>query len=362
MCPSLEMKYDVFVLSLIFCSAFLLVWHALLRAYFTFRRPATGVLILGTGGIACKLAKEVLQHPEFGLGVKGFVGDNPELVGKSIINLTVLGTYQDLPKIVSEQHVDRVVVAVQDRRRTLPIEALLNLKLQGITIEDDISFYERVSGKISIENLKPEWMIFNPGFNRHEHQMLLKQILSVAVALFLFILTLPILPLIMLLIKLDSPGPIFHRQKRVGQDGRVFTLWKFRSMRKDAEGDNGAVWAAVDDPRVTRVGKYLRRLRLDEFPQLLNIIHGDMTLVGPRPERPEFVAKLQEEIPFYSLRHTVKPGVTGWAQINYDYANTIEHSIEKLQYDLFYIKNMSWVLDVLIILETIKTVLVRRGS
>jgi len=362
MFPSLEVKYDVFALSLIFCSAFLLAWHTLLRAVNTFRRPASDVLILGTGAMARKLAKEVLRHPEYGLGVRGFASDDPELVGKSIVNPTVLGTYLDLPKIVSEHRIDRIVVAVEDRRGKLPVEELLNLKLQGIAIEDDSSFYERVCGKLSIEHLKPEWMIFNSGFNRHRRQMFFKQLLSVAVSIFLLILILPILPLIMLLIKLDSPGPIFYCQKRVGRDGRIFTLWKFRSMHEDAECNSGAVWAADDDPRVTRVGKYLRRLRLDESPQLLNIFRGDMTLVGPRPERPAIFAELRQNISEYALRHTVVPGVTGWAQINYAYANSIEHSIEKLQYDLFYVKNMSWVLDSIILFQTIKTVLVRRGS
>jgi exopolysaccharide biosynthesis polyprenyl glycosylphosphotransferase len=189
-----------------------------------------------------------------------------------------------------------------------------------------------------------------------------KRILSLLVSSVLLFMFLPIILLLMILIKLDSKGPIFYRQERVGQAGRTFTLIKFRSMRVDAESQSGPVWAMQGDSRITRVGRLLRRTRLDELPQFFNVLRGDMSVVGPRPERPCFVQQLAESIPFYPLRHVVKPGITGWAQINYGYANTLDHTIEKLQYDLFYIKNMSWVLDALIILQTAKTVLVREGS
>ena len=206
-------------------------------------------------------------------------------------------------------------------------------------------------------------MIFNSGFDISRALAIQKRILSVVVSAVLLSLFLPITLLFMVLVRLDSPGPIFYRQERTGQDGRSFTLWKFRSMRQDAERGNKAVWSAgADDPRVTRVGKLLRRTRLDELPQLFNVLRGDMSFVGPRPERPQFVQELAATIPFYPLRHAVKPGITGWAQINHGYANSVEDTIEKLQYDLFYIKHMSVLLDALIILETIKTVLVRKGS
>jgi len=192
--------------------------------------------------------------------------------------------------------------------------------------------------------------------------LLQKQIVSFSVSLLLLLICLPLFPLIALLIKLDSDGPVFFRQERVGQDGRTFSLLKFRSMRQDAEQKTGPVWARPDDNRVTRVGRLLRRTRLDEVPQLINVLKGDMDLVGPRPERPKFVQDLSSAIPFYALRHCIKPGITGWAQINYGYGSSVEDAIEKLQYDLFYIKNISWALDLLIVLNTIKTVLVRRGS
>ena len=256
----------------------------------------------------------------------------------------------------------KVIVELQDRRGRLPFDELLALKTHGMDIEEATSLYERLTGKIAVENLKPSWMIFNEGFEVSTALLLQKEIVSFLVSGVLFVLFLPLFPLIALLIKLDSKGPVFHRQERVGQDGKLFTLWKFRSMRQDAEKQSGPVWSAKQDSRVTRVGRYLRRSRLDELPQLYNILKGDMSLVGPRPERLHFVKQLSDIIPFYNLRHVVKPGVTGWAQIKYRYGNSVEDAVEKLQYDLFYIKNLSWLLDLIIIFDTAKTVLVRKGS
>lgn len=296
------------------------------------------------------------------MGVCGFVDDSPKMVGRSIVNPSVLGTHRDLEELVAKHQVDRIVVEMQDRRGRLPMDKLLGLKVQGISIEDATSLYERITGKIPIENLKPSWMIFNTGFEVSRSMVLQKRILSLAIAVLLLILFGPIMLLAAILIKLDSPGSVFYRQERVGQDGRVFTLWKFRSMQENAEKQSGPVWSGPNDGRVTRVGRVLRRTRLDELPQLFNVLKGDMSIVGPRPERPHFVKELSALIPFYGLRHAVKPGLTGWAQIKYEYGNTVRDAVEKLQYDLFYIKHMSWLLDSLIALETAKTILVRKGS
>jgi sugar transferase (PEP-CTERM system associated) len=352
----------VFAISLILISIFLTLWHTLLRLYLGVRTPRSNLLILGTGRLARELVTEILRHPELGLGVCGFIDDNPSLLGTSIVNPRVVGPSSDLRSIVMEHKVDRVVVELQDRRGRMPIEELLHLKTQGIAIEEATSLYERISGKIAIENLKPSWMIFNAGFEVSRSMQLQKRLLSIVISAFLLALFFPIMLLISVLIKWDTRGPILHRQERIGQDGKVFTLWKFRSMRVDAEKETGPVWSAPGDARVTRVGKILRRARLDELPQLINVLSGDMSLVGPRPERPHFVKELSTMIPFYHLRHAVKPGITGWAQINYEYGNSVRDAVEKLQYDLFYIKHMSWLLDSVIVLETIKTVLVRRGS
>ena len=348
--------------TLIRVSLVLSVWHILLRLYFGIRAQRTNILIIGTGQLARALATEIIRAPHLGLSVTGFLDDNPELQGVSIVNPKVIGFNRDLPRLVAEKKVQRVIVELQDRRGRLPFDELLALKTRGLDIEEATGLYERLTGKIAIENLKPSWMIFNEGFKVSNGLLVQKQITSFLVSVVLFTLFLPLLPIIALLIKLDSKGPVFHRQDRVGQDGKIFTLWKFRSMKQDAERDTGPVWAGKKDNRVTRVGKYLRRTRLDELPQLYNILKGDMNLVGPRPERPHFVKQLSEIIPFYNLRHSVKPGVTGWAQIKYQYGNSVEDAVEKLQYDLFYVKNLSWLLDLLIIFDTAKIVLVRKGS
>jgi sugar transferase (PEP-CTERM system associated) len=360
--PELTMNRRSLGACILFCSVFLILYHTFLRLYFGSRAPRTNLLVLGTGNLAREAVREILGHPELGIKVVGFVDDKPHLVGVSIVNPKVVGVYEDLPRLVANHKIDRIVVGLQDRRGKLPIKELLDFKTRGVAVEDVTTFYERVAGKIPIENLKPSWMVFNSGFGVSKGMLFKKRIIGLMVSLSLLIVLSPLILLLMILIKLDSKGPIFYRQERVGQDGRTFMLIKFRSMYEDAESKSGPVWSQEGDKRITRIGHVLRRMRLDELPQFYNVLRGDMGLVGPRPERPHFVQHLAETIPFYPLRHIVKPGITGWAQINYGYANSLDHTIEKLQYDLFYIKNMSWILDLLIMLETIKTVLVKKGS
>jgi sugar transferase (PEP-CTERM system associated) len=360
--PRILFGHGTFVSILVVSSVFLMIWHALLRFYYKFRPPRSNIVVLGTGRLAHDLVREIIRRPELGIRVSGFLGDDPALVGISIVNPKVIGLYTDLPQIIASKKVDHIVVELQDRRGQLPIDELLRLKVKCIGIEEAASFYERVTGKIAVEHLKPSWMIFNSGFDISKRHRAAKQILSLILTLTAAIILSPIILIVMVLVKLDSPGPIFFKQERVGLDAKTFTLWKFRSMCRDAERETGPVWAIKDDPRVTRLGQFLRRSRLDEIPQLYNVLRGDMSLIGPRPERPSFVNELSETIPYYGIRHTVRPGLTGWAQINYQYANSVEDSLEKLQYDLFYIKHMSIVLDVIIAVETIKTVLVRPGS
>jgi len=362
MLPGLRIGPDNLLLLFLRTATVLVVWHALLRLYFRHFTRRASVLIVGTGHLARALAREILQRPELGFAVCGFLDDNPSLLGVSIVNPKVIGLNTELKRIATEQPIKKIVVELQDRRGRLPIDQLLELKAKGVSIEEATSVYERLTGKIAVESLKASWMVFSEGFEVSRGKALLTQSMSFAVSLMLTIVFLPLVPLIALLIKMDSRGPVFFGQERVGQHGKVFTLWKFRSMRHDAERFTGPVWAKSTDDRVTRVGKYLRRTRLDELPQLFNILKGDMNLVGPRPERPHFVRELSEVIPFYHLRHTVRPGVTGWAQINYRYGNSVDDAIEKLQYDLFYIKNMSVLLDAYVIFDTVKTVLVRKGS
>jgi sugar transferase (PEP-CTERM system associated) len=343
-------------------SLVLMSWHLAVRLYLDANNPRSTVLIMGTGPLALALATELERHHELGFSLCGFVDDDPDLVGGSIGNPKVIGPNQEVRRIVSQNRVDRVIVETRDRRGRLPISDLLELKMNGVRVEEATSVYERVTGKISIENLKPSWMVFGEGFEVSRRVIWQQRIISFLASLFLFLLFIPLFPIIILLIAMDSPGPVFFRQERVGQNGKTFTLWKFRSMRHNAEQDTGPVWARPGDSRITRVGKFLRKTRLDELPQLINVLKGDMNLVGPRPERPKFVADLSQAIPFYYLRHSVKPGLTGWAQINYGYGNSVQDAIEKLQHDLFYIKNISTALDLVIILNTVKTVLLQKGS
>ena len=267
-----------------------------------------------------------------------------------------------LDQLVRELRVDRIVVAFEERRGRLPTDELLRCRLQGVPIEEAEDFYEKLTGKIPAEAMRPSYLIFNRGFVQHPLAAAAKRSLDVVLSLVGIVLALPLMAATALAIRLDSPGPILFRQVRTGRHGEPFTLLKFRSMRQDAEKATGPVWAQQNDPRITKVGGFLRRSRLDELPQLFNVLGGSMSLVGPRPERPPFVAELAGRIPYYEQRHIVKPGVTGWAQINYPYGNTIEDALQKLQYDLFYIKNQSLLFDLSILLNTVKTVVLRKGT
>jgi len=258
--------------------------------------------------------------------------------------------------------VHRVIVAMPDRRGTIPVQQLLSLRLNGVKIEEATSWLEKMSGRIEVEQLYPSWLIFAEGFSFSSGLVVLRRVLSIIASAVLLLIVSPIIPFVILAIKLDSPGPILYRQKRVGLGGGVFFCYKFRTMREDAEADKGATWATDDDQRITRVGRFLRSSRLDEIPQLWCVLKGDMGFVGPRPERPEFVQWLTKEIPYYPVRNVVRPGITGWAQVRYKYGNTLEDAKEKLQYDLFYIKNASIGLDLLIMFQTIKIVTLGRGA
>jgi sugar transferase (PEP-CTERM system associated) len=242
------------------------------------------------------------------------------------------------------------------------VEELLNMRLAGVKVEEATSWLEKITGRIEVEQLYPSWLIFAEGFRFSSFFRLVRRALSFSVALIGLVIAIPLLPFIWLAVKFSSPGPALYRQKRVGRGGSTFHCYKFRTMRQDAEADTGATWATDDDPRITRVGKFLRTSRLDEIPQLWCVLKGDMHFVGPRPERPEFVEWLSREIPYYGVRHMVRPGITGWAQVQYKYGNTLDDAREKLQYDLFYIKNASVGLDFLILFQTVKIVLLGRGA
>lgn len=273
----------------------------------------------------------------------------------------IIGDYSEILSLCRKAKVDRIIVALDERRGKLPVEELLFCRLKGIRVDDGMAFTEDLAGKLSVENLHPSSLIFSDGFKSTAISRKVKRCLDVVASILGLTLSAPLSLLVALAIKLDSPGPILYRQERVGDDGRIFNLLKFRSMRVNAE-EKGPVWAKKKDERVTRVGRVIRKLRLDEVPQMINVLRGEMSFVGPRPERPFFVQQLKKEIPYYWQRQTVKPGITGWAQVRYPYGASKEDALEKLKYDLYYIKHMSVFFDILIILETIKTVILGRGS
>lgn len=320
------------------------------------------VLILGTTQSAQQIAVEMIQRAPLGFKVVGFLGEQRAEVGRRLVNPSVIGTMSDVEQLVQAHHVSLIVVALDDRRGKLPVSQLLRCKLAGVRVEEVTNFFERLTGKILVKNLRPSWLVFSQGFNKPRLLQNSKRTAEFLAALVLLLLGGPLLVLVTILVKLDSHGPVFYRQERVGEKGRPFWLYKFRTMRVDAEASTGPVWASeLNDPRMTRVGRRLRKLRLDELPQIINVFRGEMSFVGPRPERPHFVNTLRKIIPYYDERHSVKPGITGWAQIKFGYGSTIEDAEEKLQYDLYYIKHMSIIFDVGIVLDTLKVMVLGKG-
>ncbi|MFQ5790299.1 MAG: TIGR03013 family XrtA/PEP-CTERM system glycosyltransferase [Acidobacteriota bacterium] len=320
------------------------------------------LLLLGATPLADRLVEMVSTMGSRGYEVLGYVDNRSEAELSLNDGYRVLGKVAELERVAAEHRAGTIVVTLDERRGALPSAPVLDCKLRGIRVEDWPSFYERLTGRIKVENLRPSWMIFSDGFHQASMTRTLKQGLDIGLAFLFLVLGLPLFVAIAVVIKLESRGPIFFRQERVGQAGKVFRLLKFRTMYEGAEGETGPVWATENDPRVTRIGRVLRRSRLDEFPQIVNVLKGDLSFVGPRPERPYFVAMLQQRIPYYLHRMTVKPGITGWAQIRYPYGSTVEDAMLKLEYDLYYVKNMSIFLDLLILVSTVQVVLFGRGA
>jgi sugar transferase (PEP-CTERM system associated) len=328
---------------------------------FLFKKFGERILILGTGQIGIDLCRKILTRNDLNLEIAGFLAEEPGRVGKRLVNPGIIGTIDNLVEIVRQENINRIVISLQDRRGRLPVEDLLKLRLQGIVVEEASTLYESVAGRVPVGCLRPSSLAFSEGFRKFRWQLLLKRCFDLVFTSLGIIVSFPVMVLIAVCIKLDSEGPILFRQERVGQFERVFTLLKFRSMRVGAE-QGLPCWAAQNDARITRVGRMLRHFRLDELPQCFNILHGDMSIVGPRPERPYFVEKLKERIRYYGERHLVKPGLTGWAQVKFHYSSSEDETREKLEYDFFYIKNFSTLFDLAIIFQTIKTVLSGEGA
>lgn len=360
--PGLMLGRSVSLIALPLALGLMVAWRVSIHWFLGHPDFGERILIVGSGDSAVEIAREVLTRPDAGYRIAGFVGTDSEMLGKSLINPRVIGLTHELGDIVRKESIDRIVVAMGERRGQFPTDKLLQLSLTGrVSIEEGAAFYERITGRVSLGMIRPSWLIFTGPGRKAKFTSLSRTIVHRLAALIGALLSLPIVIITAILIKLDSRGPVFYKQERVGKNGRLFTLIKFRSMRVDAEAD-GPVWASKSDDRTTRVGRIMRKVRIDEIPQFWNILRGEMSFVGPRPERPHFVDQLAQEIPYYEQRHLIAPGLTGWAQIKYPYGASIEDARQKLQYDLFYIKNYSLVFDALILFETIKIILFGRGA
>jgi len=319
------------------------------------------LVILGRGQLASELCQVLSAKRWTNLQVIGEVAQDSSRLMAVRDDLKIIGNYENLCEVVERYSVHTIVVCVEDRRSALPVKALLDCKANGIEVIDGHQLFEEVSGRLSIDQLRPSALIFSTGFKRRALTSALKRAVDLMASAIGLVSLAPLFVLIGLLIKADSPGPVFYRQLRVGLGGQPFMIWKFRSMCDDAES-NGPRWAVKHDSRISRVGRVLRKLRLDELPQFYNVVRGEMSLVGPRPERPVFVNELRKDIPYYDMRHTVRPGLTGWAQTQFRYGATAEDAHSKLQYDLYYVKNMSFALDVRILIETVRVVLLGEGA
>ena len=359
--PNLVIGGSTFVSSIVMFVVAILAWRLIFLYLGRLHQLQERLLIIGTGPTARKVARQVLDQHDFAYRIVGFLDEDPAMIGRSVVNPRVIGTPADIARLIRDHQIDRIVVGLTDRRGKLPLDGLLDAKLAGVRVEDSETLYERLTGKILLDELKPSWLIFSDGFRARRITRFIKRVTDLGLSAAGLLVSAPIMALTTLAIRLDSDGPALYAQERVGENGRVFTLYKFRSMRTDAER-GVPVWARDDDDRITRVGRFLRLTRLDELPQLWNVLRGDMSFVGPRPERPFFVEQLAAAIPYYKQRHAVKPGVTGWAQVKYRYGSSIDEAREKLRYDLYYIKHLSVFFDLTIVFDTVKVVLFRKGA
>jgi sugar transferase (PEP-CTERM system associated) len=341
--------------------ATLFLWRLFFSTFAVHMVGRDRLLLVGSSPLLGDIARHVEQHPEQGVQVAGYL-DEIHDVGTEMSGGKVLGRLEALREVVDAVNPSRIVVGMFERRNRVPVTVLLDLRFAGHLIEEAAACYERVCGRVSVKELRPSQLIYSGDLGPRRKMLRYQAILNTVIAAIGIVVALPLMLLTAVAVRLSSPGPVLYRQTRVGMNGRPFTLYKFRSMRADAEAVTGAVWAARDDPRITPVGRIIRKIRFDELPQLFNVLRGEMSIVGPRPERPEFVKTLSDQIPYYRQRHCVRPGITGWAQINYKYGDTLEDTITKLEYDLYYIKNVSFSMDIYIIFHTIKAMLLTRGA
>jgi sugar transferase (PEP-CTERM system associated) len=345
----------------------MLVGVAMVRGFvFLARRASVGVrrvLIVGTGPEAQGVARDLSAGGSTRHTVVGYYPAGPDAAFEGSADRSVFSSSSTIDQIVQKHKVDEVIVAVREQRGgTVPMDQLLACRIRGIPVLDLAGFFERAKGEVPTESLKASWLVYGHGFVQGRLRTMTKRVFDLVASLLLLAIASPVMLLTALAVRLESRGPIIYRQERVGLGGSSFMCLKFRSMKTDAEKDGVARWATKNDSRVTRVGSFIRKMRIDELPQLISVLRGEMSLVGPRPERPSFVSQLQEQIPFYDIRHSVKPGVTGWAQVRYSYGASVEDARRKHQFDLYYVKNNSLFLDLLVLVETVSVVLFREGA
>jgi sugar transferase (PEP-CTERM system associated) len=357
--PGVQLGRGTFLLGLLLALPCLVLWRETFPRLVRSLHMAEKSVLIGDGSLARALWNEVTARPEFGLDLAGCVDTSDQ---ESFTGVPRLGNMEELPHLVDRNAITRVIVAMTDRRGRLPLEELLALKARGVIVQDGSDLYESMTGKIQLESLRPGWLLFSSGFRVSGLLLFYKRATSFILSLAILVVTLPLFVIIAIAIRLESKGPALFRQKRVGKDGKLFSLYKFRTMVEGADLNGKSRPAEDDDVRCTRLGKWLRRTRLDELPQLCNILRGDMDFVGPRPFVPDQEEECARQIPFYEQRWMIKPGATGWAQINYGYCATLEDNIQKTAYDLYYLKHISIGLDLLIIFQTVKTLLLGRGG
>jgi sugar transferase (PEP-CTERM system associated) len=322
----------------------------------------TRILFLGSGPLAKECSDLALQSASYHrYNIAGFIPTPNEELCVPSTGLLDGREGDTLVSLARQYNVEEVVVSVGNRRGGFPIKELLECKLAGVKVTDAATFFERETCQIRVDSLQPSWLVFGGGFDQSFVRTFMKRSFDIVCSVIILVLTLPLMLLAALAVKLEDRGPVFYSQERVGKDGKTFFVHKFRSMRTDAEKGGKPQWAQQNDPRITRIGNFMRKTRIDELPQILNVFKGEMSFVGPRPERPYFVEQLIEVVPYYNVRHSVKPGITGWAQVRYGYGSSAEDALQKLQYDLYYVKNNSLFLDVLILIDTLKVVLFRSG-
>lgn len=358
--PAILIGRGVFFISVVLLIPAITLSRAALDYAWNASGAIRNVLILGTGELAATVGRELGLRADLNTRLAGFASLVPN-DGSTFLGHPVLGIIEELNDIIEEHHIRMIVVAMEDQRGTIPVRSLVNIRVRGIPVHDAHTILANLTGRIWLHTLRPSWFVYSEGFQRSKMTIVLKRIVDLCFGTIGLILTAPVMALVAVLVRLGSPGPIIYRQTRVGWRGRSFEVLKFRSMRTDAES-SGPRWAQQNDPRVTSLGRFLRKYRLDELPQFINVIRGDMSFVGPRPERPIFVEQLCKDLVYYDERHTVRPGITGWAQVEYPYGASVEDSYRKLEYDLFYLKNMSVLFDFVILFQTVRIVLFGTGA